>query len=217
MKTVLFAVTAVSAMLASAPSHALTFDFSFTNDPALGTIAGTVTGEIVGLSDNATSAATALYIDSIPNVLSLPGATPFNVLSPPIPGFTPNQIIQNTFTVSNGQITFASFQEKVFAPQGWLNNFLNINLGANSLPSSYYYNIFTYDRPDINGVDVNRSVYSSSISFTSPVSATPLPPTWTMMLIGLAGLAFVAHRTSRKILDYHCSCLTRACSVGASH
>jgi hypothetical protein len=33
-----------------------------------------------------------------------------------------------------------------------------------------------------------------TLSSGSPVSATPLPPTWTMMLIGLAGFGFVAHR-----------------------
>jgi hypothetical protein len=30
------------------------------------------------------------------------------------------------------------------------------------------------------------------------VSATPLPPTWTMMLIGLAGFGFAAYRRQRK-------------------
>lgn len=50
------------------------------------------------------------------------------------------------------------------------------------------------------------SGFTASVTYTNtdmlldllPVSATPLPPTWTMMLIGLAGLGFVAHRGSRK-------------------
>jgi hypothetical protein len=33
---------------------------------------------------------------------------------------------------------------------------------------------------------------------TASVSATPLPPAWTMMLIGLAGFGFVAYRRQRK-------------------
>ena len=30
------------------------------------------------------------------------------------------------------------------------------------------------------------------------VSATPLPPSWTMMLIGLAGFGFVAYRRQKQ-------------------
>ena len=33
---------------------------------------------------------------------------------------------------------------------------------------------------------------------TASVSATPLPPAWTMMLIGLAGFGFAAHRWKSK-------------------
>ena len=43
----------------------------------------------------------------------------------------------------------------------------------------------------------NGGVVSSSITFT-PVSATPLPPTWTMMLIGLAGFGLAAYRRKSK-------------------
>ena len=125
--------------------HPLIFDFSFTND--LGTAPGTVTGEIVGLSDNATSAATALYIDSFPTspfyvfgtgpfTLQLPGDTPFNVLSPL------DQILDNSFTVSNGEIINANFSARIFASQGFLSNTLGLNSPANPLPYSY----FSYDR-----------------------------------------------------------------------
>src|SRR5215471_9212746 len=60
----------VSALaLASTPGHALSFDFSFTNQ--FGTILGTVTGHIDGLQDNATGPATAVFIDSAPPVFNL--------------------------------------------------------------------------------------------------------------------------------------------------
>jgi hypothetical protein len=39
---------------------------------------------------------------------------------------------------------------------------------------------------------------SSDVSFSSIGSATPLPPTWTMMLIGLAGFGLVAYRRKSK-------------------
>jgi len=32
----------------------------------------------------------------------------------------------------------------------------------------------------------------------TPVSATPIPPTWTMMLLGLAGFGFLAYRQTKK-------------------
>jgi hypothetical protein len=35
-------------------------------------------------------------------------------------------------------------------------------------------------------------------AFETQVAATPLPPAWTMMLIGLAGFGFVAYRRKSK-------------------
>jgi len=83
--------------LASTPGQTLTFDFSFTNDPLLGNIPGTVTGEIDGLQDNTPAfmnPATAIFIDSAPAVFNLP--SPFSV---PLAGAT-----TNGFTVRNGEI-----------------------------------------------------------------------------------------------------------------
>jgi hypothetical protein len=40
--------------------------------------------------------------------------------------------------------------------------------------------------------------FSFNYAAAGGVSATPLPPTWTMMLIGLAGFGFVAYRRQRK-------------------
>jgi hypothetical protein len=47
----------------------------------------------------------------------------------------------------------------------------------------------TLDRPYVGG---------SSFGGNWEVSATPLPPAWTMMLIGLAGLGFMAYRRNSK-------------------
>ena len=40
--------------------------------------------------------------------------------------------------------------------------------------------------------------YQAVVWSPSPVSATPLPPTWTMMLIGLAGFGFFAYGRNSK-------------------
>lgn len=44
---------------------------------------------------------------------------------------------------------------------------------------------------------VNSSLDSFGSISGSPVSATPLPPSWTLMLIGLAGFGVVAYRRKR--------------------
>ena len=69
MKTMTLGAFACALALASTPGHALSFDFSFTNQ--FGTILGTVTGHIDGLQDNATGPATAVFIDSAPPVFNL--------------------------------------------------------------------------------------------------------------------------------------------------
>jgi hypothetical protein len=38
-----------------------------------------------------------------------------------------------------------------------------------------------------------------TISASSGVSATPLPPSWTLMLLGLAGVGFLTHRRKNKV------------------
>ena len=61
IKNVLIAFTVVMAILVPKSSYGatLSFDFSFTN--TLGVTSGTVTGQIYGLSDNATSAARSIF------------------------------------------------------------------------------------------------------------------------------------------------------------
>ncbi len=81
--------------LASTPGHALSFDFSFTNQ--FGTIPGTVTGHIDGLQDNATGPATAVFIDSAPPV--------FNLTFP----FLMREGVANQFIVESEVITRAVF------------------------------------------------------------------------------------------------------------
>ena len=80
-------------LVAATPSRAslLNFDFSFTGAFSF---PGTVTGEIDGLTDNGTSAASAVYIDSSSS--TVPFSLPFN---------TVKDAFSNTFTVANGQIT----------------------------------------------------------------------------------------------------------------
>jgi hypothetical protein len=97
----LVVVTAIAAMLASSPAHALSFNFSFTN--VSGSVPGTVTGVIDGLLDNVTKAATQVTVTSYPSALNLGVSAPFQTI---IAGAS---FVGNSFTVSSGVITSASF------------------------------------------------------------------------------------------------------------
>ncbi len=72
------------------------FYFSFTN--TTGVVSGTVTGEIVGLTNNATGPATQVIITSYPPGLSPFETAPFDVL-----GW--DFLLGNQFTEVNGSIT----------------------------------------------------------------------------------------------------------------
>ena len=47
---------------------------------------------------------------------------------------------------------------------------------------------------------INSSLTSTGTISASPVSAAPLPPSWTLMLIGLAGLGVVAYRRKTAVV-----------------
>ncbi len=97
----------------TARAGGLNFDFSITNTQ--GNVSGTVTGEIIGLADNATSAAAEVIILSFPSGRD-------SLYSPPIDATTWTHQIDNSFTVENGQVVAADF----YAFQG-TGTFLYIN------------------------------------------------------------------------------------------
>jgi len=91
----------LACVVACAPAGAqLNFFFSVTN--TVGNVGGTFTGELFGLTDNATSSATSVVIDSFPVGL--------NSLTPaPVTATLWNQQDQNSFTVTGGVITAGGF------------------------------------------------------------------------------------------------------------
>ena len=74
-------------------------------NPILGDVDGTVTGRIDGLADTGTSAATAFFITSIPDVLSYPFSASDNLLAQPSVTVT-----SNSFTVTSGVLTAMDFR-----------------------------------------------------------------------------------------------------------
>jgi PEP-CTERM motif len=158
---------------AGADAGTLSFDFSFSNNGEFSfpSVDGEVTGEIIGLTNNATSAASRVYILSYPSGLGSSPPTPFNATGLPV--------FYNSFTVVDGVITGAAF----FANAGSLAVGLlaaNTNNFFRTSPS-----LITWNNEGLSGV-----------TFTAVI---PEPSTWAMMLLGFAGLGFAGHRQRQKL------------------
>jgi PEP-CTERM motif len=185
MKNILMVIIAVVAMMPSTPSKAIVFEFSFTNAGDPGTTSGTVTGRIFGLSDNTTSAATDVIIDSYPSALGgVP--TPLNLFSYPLITGNPTSISTNSFTVSGGHIAAANFYADAeclpSAPCGLAPLFLYlVSTGSNSP--------YVFGESDaLTGVS-NGAVQANFVSFSA---AVPEPATWIMLIVGFVGLGLFA-------------------------
>jgi hypothetical protein len=174
MKRLLWIVTALSAVLASAPSHAFTVDFSIVN--TLGNVPGIVTGQIILPSANGTGeAASEVFIDTAPSTIITDASIslPFNILSAPEGPYS------NLFNVSGGQITSVAFNPFDATSGG--------NLGL-------YFNTSGTDELVLEGGPYYEIVQASFVTF----SAAPLPSTWTMLIVGFVGLGFIAYRGTKK-------------------
>jgi hypothetical protein len=90
-----------------------------------------------------------------------------------------------TFTISdNGQLVFNQSFANLSGAQAFfsINNLLAIQLAGG------FNNIQLAFNETMSGGE------GFSFSFASAAAVTPLPPAWTMMLIGIAGFGFVAYR-----------------------
>jgi len=182
MKKLLVAVTTFAAILVSAaPVHAVTFDFSFTNQFPLGGVNGTVAGRIDGLADTGTSAATAVFITSSPAGLFYPLSASDNILAQPSVF-----VGSNSFTVTNGAMTAENFQAQFPI--------------ANSVPQEFFALLLNSGIPQFNakrfGPTTNFLVLSTSATF----SQVPLPAVLPLFATGLAGLGLLGWRRKRTVL-----------------
>jgi hypothetical protein len=174
MNLKILVVSAAAVMALSPSANAMNFDFSFSNDPLYGNVTGTVTGEIFGLTNNSTSYATNVVIDSYPaGIAGLPAA-PFNV--PDYAASLGQFIVDYGFTVTNGVLTGANYQI----------------YGGNFDLASGAYNAL------VSPNDQFRVQNQSGFAGVTFSAATPLPSTWLMLLSGFIGLGFFAYRGSKK-------------------
>jgi hypothetical protein len=164
----------------AAQATLLDFTFSFTGTVPPGNIAGTVTGEIFGLTEGATSAATNVIVTSFPAGLGLP--------LPPLTFFSNPSV--NSFTVSAmGQITAATYEAG-----GAISDFLELNLPASPTEFLSFLENIKVGIPVIVGNQVGESL--AGVTFTpAPI---PEPSSVTLLGIGLGVAALWQLRQRRR-------------------
>ena len=154
----------------------------------------------------------AIFLGIVADVPAHATTFDFSVTSIGVPGdiasgtFTGNETSSGIYKLTGVTGTFdgatitrltgyANADNELFYPSQPFTDFNGIsfltNLGAiNLFSNSGYFEVKS-------SVDM-VGYYSSGTSISLAVSATPLPPTWTMLLIGLAGFGFVAYRRKAK-------------------
>ena len=188
------AISAVTLLTSTAKADDFTFSFTGVIDQSQNVnVAGTITGEIFGLADNATGPATEIVFTSYPSVFSsligLGGQTITPTSWTPAPAGlgTP---YNNSFTVLNGQLTSGYFRITELLDCQF-NGFGNVCQVDNSA--------FVIISPTLSGVALANVVGSDpgvmeqivattgTITNANQVSSTPEPSSMILLGTGLAG------------------------------
>ena len=154
-------------------TNQMNFSFSFTNN--LGNTAGTVTGEIAGLTDNSTGPASHVFIDGYPSALGTVCRIPCDTTALFPPWQIQNVGARNSFTVTSGNIT-------------------GVNFGSTNFVSRFHFVLS--DTFSLVNTQTGQVVASDTITLT-PLG-TPLPAVLPLFATGLPALGLLGWRRRRK-------------------
>lgn len=177
----LLAAVGFVATLSVQAESTLNFDFSFSDAN------GTIAGEIYGLSDNSTSAASQVVITSFPDDINA-------IVTAPVVASDWTYIDENSFTVTDGEITGGGF----YAHEGGTGNAASLSQGYQLfIDGNYggapggYYNYCNLDGTD--SAYVYGGTGLGAVTFAS-AEATPEPGTIALAGLGIAGLMAARRR-----------------------
>jgi PEP-CTERM motif len=195
MKTILLAgsilLGSMFAMVGSA--NAAVFTFSFTDDPTVDSglnfygrthVSGTVTGELFGLADNGFSTPTSIVITSNESALGITNNTITNFIG----------IVGTGFDVSGGAIIGADLLLNFIDPSGEFFQF-RFNSTSEGAPSGL--NLLFWNGGNFPVVGTGNQGGFGGATYAE-IAAVPEPSTWAMMVLGFAGIGFMAYRRKSK-------------------
>jgi hypothetical protein len=174
-KSLLIILTVLVVATIAPNAHADDFSFSFTNTD--GNLSGTVTGEILGLTDNTTGPAAQVLIESYPSAIA-------SIVGPgPIDATLFYNQLANSFTETNGVVTAGEFA--AYNPQPGILDELSINFDGETTMQVCGYPCYQSGYEYVDNYPSGLS--ADNIQPLDPVS-TPEPSTFELAFTGLMGL-----------------------------
>jgi hypothetical protein len=198
LKVIASAALGASILISGAtPASANDFFFSFTND--VGNVAGTVTGEVFGLVDNATSAATSVQVFTWPSALIPLASQP--TYPPPIDATAWALQFGNSFTVAGGVVTSGAFHADNSTGVSGLDR-LWLNFGPCSSGPTCSFLSLGSDNTQYVWTGVGGTTFCATTGpctvLGGPGGGVPEPAAWALMLIGFGGLGAAMRYNRRK-------------------
>ena len=102
-----------------------------------------------------------------------------------------------------GSATLLDLSAFGYADQSWFNGgaFDGTPVLSNDIGPDQFSSLFFWGPGAVDSIGIIEFVGSNGISTTRPfgTTVTPLPPAWTMMLMGLIAFGYIGHRRNKRV------------------